>query len=79
MRGRISSGWRVSDGEFRLRATIPANTTATIHVPTTDAAGVTEGGGRARESEGVEFLREEDGAAVFAVGSGEYEFVGALR
>lgn len=79
VRGRISSGWEVSEGEIRLRATIPANTTAVIHVPTADPNGTTEAGRPARESEGVEFLGAEDGAAIFAVGSGDYEFVGSLQ
>ena len=48
-------------------------------MPTTDTAGVTEGGAPAAEAEDVEFLREEDGAAVFVVGSGEYEFVASSR
>jgi alpha-L-rhamnosidase len=79
IRGTISSKWEISDGAFRLKTTVPANTTATVYVPASDGAGVTEGGGPAGEAEGVEFLREEEGAAVFAVGSGEYEFVGSVR
>ncbi len=79
IRGTISSEWEISDGAFRLKTTVPANTTATVYVPASDGAGVTEGGGPAGEAEGVEFLREEKGAAVFAVGSGEYEFVGSVR
>ena len=78
IRGTISSEWEISDGAFRLKTTVPANTTATVYVPASDGAGVTEGGGPAGEAEGVEFLREEKGAAVFAVGSGEYEFVGSV-
>ena len=79
VRGRIESGWNISDGQFRLRVTIPANATATVHVPSAEAADVTEGGKPAEKAEGVELLRREDGATVFAVGSGEYEFVGTPR
>ena len=78
VRGPIESGWELSGGRLRLRVKIPANTTATVHIPTTDAAGVTEGGKPPGEAGSVEFLRAEDGAAVFAVGSGEYEFVGKM-
>ena len=79
VRGTISSEWEISDGAFRLKTTVPVNTTATVYVPASDGAGVAEGGGPAGEGEGVEFLREEEGAAVFAIGSGEYEFVGSVR
>jgi alpha-L-rhamnosidase len=77
VRGRIESRWELSDGRLRLGVKIPANTTATVHVPTADVGGVTEGDGPAAEAEGVMFVRGEDGAAVFEVGSGEYEFVGS--
>jgi len=31
--GRISSSWRILDGQFGLDVTIPANTTATVYLP----------------------------------------------
>jgi alpha-L-rhamnosidase len=54
---------------------IPANTTATVHVPSADAAAVTEGGRPAAKAQGVRFLRMEDAAAVYEIGSGRYRFV----
>ena len=56
---------------------IPANTTATIAVPTKDAA-VTEGGTGAGKSKAVTFLRSEPGKAFFGVGSGTYSFGSGL-
>ena len=53
---------------------MPANTTATVYVPTIDPAGVTESGIPAGQAEGVEFIRAENGAAVYQVGSGHYSF-----
>ena len=72
--GRIESNWRREGGTLRLSVTIPANTTATVYVPAKDAAAVTESGKPADKADGVRFLRMEDGAAVFAIGSGTYEF-----
>lgn len=72
--GRISSAWHQFPGGFTLETTIPANTSAVVHVPATDAAGVKESGNAASTSDGVTFLRMEDGAAVFAVESGRYLF-----
>ncbi len=72
--GLIGSDWKTSDGAFALNIEIPANTTATVFVPARNAASVRESGKSAAEAEGVTFLRTENGAAVFAVGSGSYRF-----
>ncbi|MHB1033198.1 MAG: family 78 glycoside hydrolase catalytic domain [Pirellulales bacterium] len=74
IRGRIATDWKVENGTFRLKVTIPANTTATVYIPAKDAAAVTESGRPAAEAEGVKFLRAEGGEAVYEVGAGEYEF-----
>ena len=58
--------------------TIAANTTATVFVPAKDVASVTESGRPANFAEGVKFLRMENNAAVYAVGSGTYQFQSTL-
>ena len=72
--GRITSNWKRDGHVLTMEVAIPANTTATIHVPAKDAAGVTESGKPASKAEGVKFLRMENGAAVYEVGSGCYQF-----
>jgi alpha-L-rhamnosidase len=57
-----------------MDVTIPPNSTATIFVLANDAASVTESGKPAGEAEGVKFLRMENHASVYAVGSGNYQF-----
>ncbi|MBI4583258.1 MAG: glycoside hydrolase family 78 protein, partial [Planctomycetes bacterium] len=79
IRGRIESSWEMDGGRFSLSIRIPANTTATVFVPAAEAAQVTEGGKPAARSEGVKFLREEGGAAVFEVGSGDYSFASTMK
>jgi len=74
IRGRIESDWRIDKGRLHLRVRIPANTVATVHVPTRSVEAVRESGRPAGESEGIRFLRAEPGHAVFEVGSGEYHF-----
>ena len=61
-----------------MDVTIPPNSTGTIFVPAKDAASVTESGKPASESGGVKFLRMENNAAVYAVGSGNYQFQSPL-
>jgi len=74
IRGRIVSDWTRDATGFRLKVTVPANTTATVYVPARDAASVREGDVAATAAKGVTFLRAEDGYALFEVGSGEYVF-----
>jgi alpha-L-rhamnosidase len=73
--GLIASEWHKQEGKFDWKITIPANTTAEVYVPATEAKQVTEGGKPVSKAKGVEFLRMEDGRAVFRVGSGEYHFM----
>jgi alpha-L-rhamnosidase len=72
--GPIAVHWRLADGRLLLDVSIPANTTATVHVPTPDPDAVREGDLPAYRAEGVKLLRREAAAAVYLVGSGEYHF-----
>jgi alpha-L-rhamnosidase len=74
IRGTIVSDWRVADGSLVLNVEIPVNTTATVYIPTENADRVTESGVPAEQAECVEFRGTENGAAVFEIGSGRYEF-----
>jgi len=76
--GRIVSNWKREGEKVTMEVTIPPNSTATVFVPAKDAAGVTESGKPAGEAEGVKFLRTENNAAVYAVGSGDYQFQSQL-
>jgi alpha-L-rhamnosidase len=72
--GRIVSNWKREGDKVSMEVTIPPNTTATVYVPATDAAAVTESGKPVAKSDGVNFLRMENNAAVYVVGSGTYQF-----
>ncbi|UCD74481.1 MAG: glycoside hydrolase family 78 protein [Phycisphaerales bacterium] len=74
IRGRIGCDWKLDGGRIMLNVTVPANTSATVYVPTVDPDSVREGGRPVREAHGVEYLGTEDGAAMFRVGSGDYRF-----
>jgi len=71
--GPISVRWEHNGERFVLKATIPANTTATVFLPAREGAEVREGGATAERS-GVKFLRREGDRAVFAIESGSYIF-----
>jgi len=65
-------------GRVTLRVTIPANTTALVFVPARNAGSVTESGVPVAKASAVSFVRMEAGAAIFAVGSGDYTFIAKL-
>jgi alpha-L-rhamnosidase len=74
VRGPITSSWKLDGDTFRLKLTIPCNSTATVHVPAGASADVAESGQAIERAKGVRFLRMEDGRAVVEVGSGSYTF-----
>lgn len=76
--GRIGVDWRIAGGKLALKVTVPANTKATVYVPAVSADAVMEGDQKAAQAEQVKFLRFEDGAAVYEVGSGDYQFESPL-
>jgi alpha-L-rhamnosidase len=76
--GRIVSNWKREGDKLTMEVTVPPNTTATVYVPAKDDAGVTESGKPAGTADGLKFLRMQDSAAVYAVGSGIYRFRSTL-
>lgn len=72
IRGPIASGWKIDNGALQLTVTIPANTTATVYIPTLDA-------GQVKESGKPIAARSADGAAVVELGSGSYTFTAPFR
>jgi alpha-L-rhamnosidase len=53
---------------------VPPNSTATVYVPAKDADSVRESGKPAGSAQGIKFLRAENGALLYQVGSGSYSF-----
>ena len=76
--GRIVSNWKLKGRQLTLDVTIPANTTATIYVPTSDVASVRESGQPAAEAAGLIFRRYERGRAVYEAAAGVYQFAAVL-
>lgn len=74
IRGTIGVDWQIDAGRLTLKVTIPANASATVFVPTTDAAQVREGGKPVAEADGVTPAGTGDRAAKYQVESGSYVF-----
>jgi alpha-L-rhamnosidase len=65
--GFLSASWNLDENTITMEVTIPVNTTAEIHIPTSDSSSVQENG------QGVR-AETVDGYAVIKVGSGTYTF-----
>ena len=79
MYGRIESGWKTTNGTVAYSFTIPANTSATLYLSASDPKKITESEKNVSMAKGVQFLRYENGKAVFEVKSGHYEFKSEIR
>ncbi|HVT12202.1 MAG TPA: family 78 glycoside hydrolase catalytic domain [Fimbriimonadaceae bacterium] len=66
IRGTIASSWKIADGKIAMEITIPANTTATVTVPTGDPAGVSVDG-------------KKMSSASFELGSGHYTITATVK
>ncbi|MFE5142305.1 alpha-L-rhamnosidase [Streptomyces fagopyri] len=64
--GPVSTQWHQRSGRFTLTCGVPPNTTAEVWIPAADRRAVSHDHGT--------FLREEDGCAVYRVGSGTHRF-----
>lgn len=74
--GLIESNWQKKDGVLTMNIVIPANTTATVHIP---GKNVTESNISADNAEGVHFDKYENGCNIFELKSGEYNFISSLK
>ncbi|MVT11853.1 family 78 glycoside hydrolase catalytic domain [Chitinophaga sp. ysch24] len=77
IRGLIRSSWRKTTDRFYWQISIPANTTAIVHIPAVAPAQVTESGKPVNKD--ITFLRMESGRAVYRIGSGNYTFESVLQ
>ena len=70
--GKIVSNWKKENGALKWSISIPANTTALVYLPARSENEVLEGSKLASGSEGIKFLKMENGKAVFEIRSGNY-------
>ncbi|MDR1336565.1 MAG: glycoside hydrolase family 78 protein [Tannerella sp.] len=72
--GRIGCSWKRENGEITLHIAIPANTTATVCLPTEKPETVRESGLPASQNRHIKFERTTRSQSFYHVGSGEYSF-----
>jgi alpha-L-rhamnosidase len=72
--GTVRSDWTRRDDDFTLHVGIPPNTTATVALPTSDLAAVTENGQPLNQAENAKLVRVKDGRVWVSIDSGDYLF-----
>ena len=77
--GRIGSAWSLAAGTLTYRASVPANTSATLYLPAAAPESVKEGGKPLSQSKGLRVVRAEKGRTVLELKSGDYEFSSAWK
>jgi alpha-L-rhamnosidase len=72
-RGTIVSKWKKQADNYELQVTIPANTSAQVYLPTTDAAAIRESG-KPITGKDIRIEKTEQNNTILRIGSGTYHF-----
>lgn len=72
--GKLSSHWKIEGSVLKLKAEIPANTTAFVTIPAATLKDVTESGKPLSAIKEIEIVDTRDNNIVIKTGSGIYEF-----
>jgi alpha-L-rhamnosidase len=73
--GQVAAAWELTEAGFRLNITVPANSRATVNVPATLLADVSEGGHAITTGNGILSAHIIGKTAIIEVGSGSFEIV----
>ncbi len=74
VKGTIKSEWKKSKGLLTFNISVPANSTATVYIPTKQVKSIKEGNTKIEGNRNFKIIRTEGDAAVVQVGSGDYSF-----
>jgi len=78
IQGKIVSEWRRDGQTLSLHVSIPANTSATIVIPSGDETAVVKNGKIVEQADGGQVIGRDGAVAAYAVGSGDYNFTTTL-
>jgi alpha-L-rhamnosidase len=73
--GKITSAWKLVNDKLELTVIIPANTKATVRIPTSSAADVKEMDKLITANPGIKILTSNSSEVVVEIGSGDYRFI----
>jgi alpha-L-rhamnosidase len=70
--GLIKSNYSKTANQFNWKVTIPPNTTALVYLPTNEGDKVAE---EITSIKDLKFIKNENGRAIYEIGSGDYSFI----
>lgn len=76
--GRVNSSWSLANGQLIYKATVPANTVATLYLPAKNVESIKENHLPLKNALGIKFMKFESGKAVYQLKSGSYSFSSAF-
>ncbi|MDG4825294.1 family 78 glycoside hydrolase catalytic domain [Asanoa sp. WMMD1127] len=79
VRGTVACGWSVKDGRITVTVAVPPGSSALLEIPTSDAAGVKEGGRPAAAQPGVDTVQPSATGVTVRLASGRYTFSAARQ
>ncbi len=71
--GTVTSGWKIEGNQIMMDVEIPANTTATVFIPASNAGAITENG-KSLSAQNIKPGAAENGYVEVQIGSGIYHF-----
>ena len=77
--GNIRSHWKRNNGKLEMDVEIPANTRATVYIPTSSIDSIKEGDAPLNSSKNAKVVGKEGDYVVVEVGSGKYHFVWQVK
>ncbi|MCA9277597.1 MAG: family 78 glycoside hydrolase catalytic domain [Phycisphaerales bacterium] len=77
--GQIATRWDIKDDKITLNVQIPANTSATIYLPTHNITSLRESGITIYQLQGAQIVQQDANMVVLKVGSGRYTFTADYR
>lgn len=72
--GKAGISWRNENKRFTMEVIVPVGSIATIYLPAESLQQITESGKKTEALPEIDFLKMDQGYAVFTVGSGKYNF-----
>jgi alpha-L-rhamnosidase len=72
--GKAHSGWKLDNGKLILEVEVPANTTAEVYIPATNASSVTENGLALTSLKDIQVIGTGKEYVQVVIGSGSYRF-----
>jgi alpha-L-rhamnosidase len=72
--GKVGSAWKLAGENLEMTITIPANTKAMVHIPTTSASSVKEMDKPISSIPDIKLLKSNNDEVIVELGSGDYRF-----